>query len=960
MQTNLYFLLDARDVVVCGLPRVRLFCLTESGEDTYIDVLGTPCTLLVAATSLHEDKKSKLTYILNKFPPPCRDIRCTYHAVSSEYGIGPGAREGCSDVLGMDDAPIVSWSLVQKKPFEVGRRVTSSFLEVGLARPWDLSRAASWLKKNISSPTDPMVNGMLCDKLMSAREYLLRDKGLSGYEWFSAPGNVCHHTQILKVTTREDRLPLRVLTLDIETLAVAYRDDETAQALYPVIVVNVRVPEGKYISLVLKPPPQSHPEPIRERSSDNAEGEDASPAEHERYLRETQNREVRQFDTEEELFMCLDDLVISSNMHVLVGYNHTGYDLPYLSRRSERLGVPFGSWGKDGTPYLFEEMTQQKKDNIKVKTQVDIHGVLVLDLRYVAEDLQLDQHKLSDVAGHFQLGNKGDVHYDEIYPMYMHGGDSLDMIVKYCERDVWLTWRVLQKFDEVNNRVNKSVVQRCLGRDTVDRGISFTLTTLVRSFLYPRGFALPVPDKVTVKNKKEGDDGDEGDFISVPVLSTAQATIPGYREIHKGVVLEGAKYAGAYVLEPKCGLIRDPVITLDFSSLYPNTARSGNFCPSTLIPGPNPEGGRFTFTKEWEGILPQIWTTMLGERQKVKDSLKLVPKEDEDLRRQRGSLEKQYKLAANSLYGQFGARVSPLCCIPVASSITSQGQTYIKSVKSAIEAEYAGKIEVVYGDTDSLFVRLVGITPQEAFVFGDEIVRFVNRRFEGTSMKMEFENVSCPLILNKKKKYSKNIWDRETMTSKVKLSGMEMRSACKFVTRVTKELLSLVMQKGGGDEDVRRVIRERATQLFRGEVPLADLVHSSKLSAPIESYKVVSGHIVAAKQMIAAGMEVKPGDRVKYVNSYVIRDRADKDKKSPLAIALPIFKKEGHTPHYEEYAEELAASLSKTCLYLLKGGESEIREVVSSCRGARVRQTLKRVSNTGPMDAFFKKKTILS
>jgi DNA polymerase delta subunit 1 len=44
-------------------------------------------------------------------------------------------------------------------------------------------------------------------------------------------------------------------------------------------------------------------------------------------------------------------------------------------------------------------------------------------------------------------------------------------------------------------------------------------------------------------------------------------------------------YEGAVVIKPKKGFYPDPIVTLDFSSLYPSIMMAHNLCYSTLLPG---------------------------------------------------------------------------------------------------------------------------------------------------------------------------------------------------------------------------------------------------------------------------------------------------------------------------------------------------------------------------------------
>lgn len=60
--------------------------------------------------------------------------------------------------------------------------------------------------------------------------------------------------------------------------------------------------------------------------------------------------------------------------------------------------------------------------------------------------------------------------------------------------------------------------------------------------------------------------------IEMPVLKFSLRTL-----------VQGDKYEGATVIEPKKGYYDDPVATLDFASLYPSIMMAHNLCYSTLV-----------------------------------------------------------------------------------------------------------------------------------------------------------------------------------------------------------------------------------------------------------------------------------------------------------------------------------------------------------------------------------------
>lgn len=84
-------------------------------------------------------------------------------------------------------------------------------------------------------------------------------------------------------------------------------------------------------------------------------------------------------------------------------------------------------------------------------------------------------------------------------------------------------------------------------------------------YVYGRGQQIRVPTTVLVESVLQGG-----------YLFPSFAYCPrALREV--------TSYKGATVVHPKIGFYVDPVITLDFESLYPSTMRTGNFCITTWV-----------------------------------------------------------------------------------------------------------------------------------------------------------------------------------------------------------------------------------------------------------------------------------------------------------------------------------------------------------------------------------------
>ena len=83
------------------------------------------------------------------------------------------------------------------------------------------------------------------------------------------------------------------------------------------------------------------------------------------------------------------------------------------------------------------------------------------------------------------------------------------------------------------------------------------------------------------------------------------------------------------------------------------------------------------------------------------------------------------KLLSNVMYGYTSATFSGRCCCPVlADAIVELGRRTLSGAMEEAETMGRGEwkgAEIVYGDTDSVFIRLPGRSAEEGWSFGEEV-----------------------------------------------------------------------------------------------------------------------------------------------------------------------------------------------------------------------------------------------
>ena len=202
-----------------------------------------------------------------------------------------------------------------------------------------------------------------------------------------------------------------------------------------------------------------------------------------------------------------------------------------------------------------------------------------------------------------------------------------------------------------------------------------------------------------------------------------------------------------------------------------------------------PEGRR--------GIIPAILETILKAR---KTTRKQAEAESDDF--MKNILDKRqlaYKVTANSIYGQCGARTSTFYDKDIAASTTAVGRKMIMLAKGMVEDVYGDKLvdhpkhglihtaaEYVYGDTDSVFMtfhltrgltgeKVLGDAAMELTVeFSQIVAQMVTDNLE-KPMELSYEKTFKVMVLLSKKRYAGLICETDIKKLKLKFMGLSIK-----------------------------------------------------------------------------------------------------------------------------------------------------------------------------------------
>jgi DNA polymerase I len=560
---------------------------------------------------------------------------------------------------------------------------------------------------------------------------------------------------------------------------------------------------------------------------------------------------------------------------VVAGYNSNEFDFPYLDERMKRLNLDVRV-GRDGSPWRVRKIVNQ--------TRVEITGRIVVDLLpLVRSSFSLKRYTLRNASIELLGVEKHDVEPKEMEELWVASGDEFARLVSYSRRDSYLALHLLLDLKLLDKYIALAQTSGSLLQDVIDGG----QTGMVENFLF-RKFQ---ERKRVIPPKPDAD------------LSSTRAA-------------QSFELKGGAVLEPKRGLVEDVVI-LDYRSLYPSIMMAHNLCYTTVVTddrppsgvAKSPSGGEFVDPSISPGIVPGVLHDLLAKRTDIKRQMTTADDEERTLL---DAQQYALKILLNSFYGYSGYARARLYSLPLANAVTSFGRSNILNTKSMVEeigsvyvrddeallpdemAKVAGDsfpatgaekvkrfdLSVVYGDTDSVFIRLKphserGAKPSllEAELVGKKIAETVTSRLP-PPMELVFEAFARRGLFLVKKRYALWVFEKvgEEWRDKIKVRGMETvrRDWCELTSKTLNRCLELVLQEGKVAEAVElaksAIDRIQRLDLQKDPEILEDLILTRRYTKSASSYKNKQPHVQLAEKIRARGGAVPSvGDRVPFV-----------------------------------------------------------------------------------------------
>jgi len=738
--------------------------------------------------------------------------------------------------------------------------------------------------------TIPSIHGIYESDILFRYRFML-DAGLGGMEWVEVveveeggegvpdellEGIQCDRVVVASAIRRYEQhmdAPLRYLAFDIECLPIGGKMPQPNEA--PIIMVSLAFEpahEG-YDSLVLVARPL-----------------------------ENAGNGVLVFDNEEQMLREFVSIVVDYDPDVIMGYNSNGFDFPYLLDRLRHLRK------KKGNEQLLLTLGRDRSKEVSYRRfgympSVNVVGRIVADgLSLVRRDFSLKQYTLSNVAHELLDTEKLELPFSEMESVWQDDA-RLPELIAYSRRDAELVMRLVLGLHLLDRYFAIARLSGTLAQDVLDRGQTVMVENLlIRAFLEHERVVYPKP---------RGGDVDE--------------------RLEK-------ELQGAEVLDPVKGL-HENVLVLDYRSLYPTIIMAYNICYSTLLTEQQaeqlehittPNGAKFVSPSVFRGIVPKILEHILEERMRTRRQMEGTQTPPEQYRAL-DARQKALKVLLNSFYGYYGHAMARLYVPEMAAAITSYGRENILNTRRIVEEEIARvwadgdvdvdvdvsldeasggrkfELKVVYGDTDSVFVKVIpedggDVSLEVLERIGRTIANIVSERLPDP-MELRLDAIAKRALFIAKKRYALWVFRRrgEEFEDSIVVRGMETvrRDWCELTSKVVNHVLELVLKEGdvrGAVQLVRKVVQQlKNIDPVHDEHLFEDLILTRRYTKHPDKYQNRQPHITVVEKLRSRGLEkYSIGDRVPFVitaGSGLMVDRAED----------PEYVREHHIPLDTEY-----------------------------------------------------------
>lgn len=513
--------------------------------------------------------------------------------------------------------------------------------------------------------------------------------------------------------------------------------------------------------------------------------------------------ELVQLGSEREVIAAFVQAIRQIDPDVIMGWNIVNFDLRCLQDFCDRLKMPL-ELGRDLEPISWRKSRDgNDRYYALVPGRTVLDGIeLMRSATYQFENFSLE-HVSRQLLDRGKLVDDVDQRGQEITELFANDKPAL---ARYNLEDCRLVWDIFEKEALISFAIERSLLTG-LELDRYGGSVAaFDFLYLPR--LHRRGFVAPFVDQDTVSNVSPG--------------GYVMGSVPG---IHQNVIV------------------------LDFKSLYPSIIRTFHVDPLALAVAKTEEnpiegydGGKFS-RKEY--ILPELISTLWTARDKAKASKNAV-------------LSQAIKIIMNSFYGILGTVGCRFLDSRLVSSITKRGHEILIESKNFIESK---GYQVIYGDTDSVFVLLGPVAQDAVKGIGNDLTAQLNAFWTArlrerygieSYLEMEFETHFTKFLMptvrgsdaGSKKRYAGLVADGAGQ--RLLFKGLEsVRSDWSPLAReFQQELYRRIFLDQPYEDYIKQVVQDLSDGKYE-----AELVLRKRLRRKLRDYvKNVPPHVQAARK----------------------------------------------------------------------------------------------------------------
>jgi len=557
--------------------------------------------------------------------------------------------------------------------------------------------------------------------------------------------------------------------------------------------------------------------------------------------------ELKFFDDEKQLLIEFFKEI--TNYPIIVTFNGDSFDMPYLYHRAQNLKIP-----RDAIPIVLGREIASIVHGI----HIDLYKTFVnKSIQGYAFGNRYNEHTLNAISegilGEEKVEVEGSINDLPIMNLAFYNYTDAKLTLELTSYDNDLLMKLL---------ITLSRIARMNIEDTSRLSVSNWIRSMLINEHRKRNALIPRKEEIEQKGQ----------------------------EASSKAIIKGKKYQGGFVIEPLPG-VHFHVVVLDFASLYPSIIKVFNLSYETVkCPHEECRTNILPNTSYWVCTKMRGMTSLLiGALRDIRVnyfkrlSKKAKSKEEKEFY---NVISQALKVVLNASYGVMGFENFPFYCLPVAESTTALGRY---SIQQTIEKAKSLGVTVIYGDTDSLFLK----NPTD-----DQVKEIVDFAKEKLGIDLEVDKVYRYVAFSQRKKNYIGVYEDGSVEVKG-LSGKKSHVP-DFIKNVFFDVINILGKvKSPQDfeiakEEIRKRIRKAYNDIKNRNVPLEELAFKVMLNKPIEKYTDTTPQHVKAAMLLAQKKEVKPGDIIAFVKT------TTKDGVKPVEMAR---KEEIDVDKYIEFME---------------------------------------------------------